>query len=112
MNTVTGERQDSAPPEFRGGLLADQMGLGKSLTMISLIAANPASIQSVDFSSQESSSCSALRRVKTTLLVLPLPREYSLTFEPFTTAKESVVLKTWNAQLSRSGSKSLWLNAD
>lgn len=37
---VTEMSQKTAPPDCRGGLLADQMGLGKSLTMIALIALN------------------------------------------------------------------------
>ncbi|KFY83499.1 hypothetical protein V498_08028, partial [Pseudogymnoascus sp. VKM F-4517 (FW-2822)] len=39
-NNVSGGTQHDPPPQFRGGLLADDMGLGKSLSMISLIAAN------------------------------------------------------------------------
>ena len=38
MNTVTGELQPEPPPDFRGGIIADQMGLGKSLSIIALIA--------------------------------------------------------------------------
>lgn len=77
VNTVTGAYQDSPPPDFRGGLLADQMGLGKSLSMISLILSNPAS----DLKTAEPAylnslgSDDAVSLVKTTLLVVPLPRE-------------------------------------
>jgi SWI/SNF-related matrix-associated actin-dependent regulator of chromatin subfamily A3 len=37
-NIISGEVTDAQPPNFRGGLLADQMGLGKSLSIIALIA--------------------------------------------------------------------------
>jgi SNF2-related domain len=39
-NNITQDTQDDAPPEFRGGILADYMGLGKTLSMISLIASD------------------------------------------------------------------------
>ena len=38
MNTATGEVCDFLPVEIGGGILADSMGLGKSLSMISLLA--------------------------------------------------------------------------
>ena len=41
INTITGDEQLFKPPDFRGGILADPMGLGKSLSMISLVLANP-----------------------------------------------------------------------
>ncbi|KAF4513512.1 hypothetical protein G6O67_000776 [Ophiocordyceps sinensis] len=37
-NVITGQEQRSAPPETRGGILADMMGLGKTLSILSLIA--------------------------------------------------------------------------
>jgi hypothetical protein len=65
LNTITGESCDAEPPEFRGGLLADSMGLGKSLSTISLIAANPAGVGEVSTMSLD------IAAVKTTLLVVP-----------------------------------------
>ncbi len=41
-NAISGQSQPGAPPDFRGGCLADAMGLGKTLTVLSLIAANRA----------------------------------------------------------------------
>ncbi|RCI09528.1 hypothetical protein L249_4064 [Ophiocordyceps polyrhachis-furcata BCC 54312] len=38
FNVITGLRQREAPPETRGGILADIMGLGKTLSILSLIA--------------------------------------------------------------------------
>lgn len=79
-NMVTETSQKSVPPETKGGLLADQMGLGKSLTMISLIALNTCrTSEPIIFTSQ-----GTLRRLKSTLVVVP----YSL-------------LGTWDTQLRR-----------
>ena len=38
INQVSGSRQSQCPAKFRGGILADHMGLGKTLSMIALIA--------------------------------------------------------------------------
>ena len=66
-NLVTEKSQRNKPRESRGGLLADHMGLGKSLTMISLIVSNPAeSKESVVFT-----TLGAIRRIKSTLIVVP-----------------------------------------
>jgi len=66
-NLVTENSQRTEPQESRGGLLADQMGLGKSLTMISLIASSPALLNSsVVFTAQGTT-----RRIKSTLIVVP-----------------------------------------
>lgn len=37
-NVITGQEQRAAPPETRGGILADMMGLGKTLSILSLVA--------------------------------------------------------------------------
>ncbi|KIW21375.1 hypothetical protein PV08_01955 [Exophiala spinifera] len=79
-NLVTGNSQRTEPRESKGGLLADQMGLGKSLTMISLIASNPAQLTS----SLTFTANGTIRRIKSTLIVVP----YSL-------------LDTWDTQLQR-----------
>lgn len=72
-NLITGSSQSSEPPESRGGLLADKMGLGKSLAMISLIALNPTQCKEpVIFTSQ-----GTIRRVKSTLIVVPFSRRPS-----------------------------------
>lgn len=38
LNVITGQEQRDAPPETRGGILADTMGLGKTLGILCLIA--------------------------------------------------------------------------
>ncbi|KAI0897016.1 P-loop containing nucleoside triphosphate hydrolase protein [Annulohypoxylon nitens] len=38
VNTITSSWQTEEPPQFHGGIIADPMGLGKTLTMISLAA--------------------------------------------------------------------------
>lgn len=37
-NVITGHEQKTPPPETRGGILADMMGLGKTLSILSLVA--------------------------------------------------------------------------
>ena len=37
-NNITGAWQQCRPPQFKGGILADSMGLGKSCSMIALMA--------------------------------------------------------------------------
>ena len=39
-NAITGQEQRVPPPETRGGILADMMGLGKTLSILSLIASS------------------------------------------------------------------------
>ncbi|PMB70570.1 putative SWI/SNF-related matrix-associated actin-dependent regulator of chromatin subfamily A member 3-like 1 [Beauveria bassiana] len=38
FNIITGHEQKSPPPETKGGILADMMGLGKTLSILSLLA--------------------------------------------------------------------------
>ncbi|PQE05627.1 hypothetical protein CJF30_00007805 [Rutstroemia sp. NJR-2017a BBW] len=65
INNITGKKQQTEPPNFRAGLLADQMGLGKSLSMIALIAAN-------QYSKTEGYQGTELPTIKATLIVVPL----------------------------------------
>jgi SNF2 family DNA or RNA helicase len=74
INNVTGSMESSEPPNFRGGLLADQMGLGKSLSIISLIASNPL-VGPVD---SDGIFSTPLVASKATLLIVPLPRKSSV----------------------------------
>ena len=47
FNIITGQEEQKSPPEVLGGILADMMGLGKTLSILSLIASN------LDTSAQE-----------------------------------------------------------
>jgi SWI/SNF-related matrix-associated actin-dependent regulator of chromatin subfamily A3 len=85
MNTVTGETQPAPPPPFRGGILADHMGLGKTLAMIALIASD------LESPAKATSCCditvdhdSAYQPIRCTLIVLP-----------------PSLINTWETQLSR-----------
>jgi len=40
LNRISDTRQADEPPSFYGGIIADPMGLGKTLTMIALIASD------------------------------------------------------------------------
>lgn len=76
---ITEIPQKSQPPDSKGGLLADQMGLGKSLTMISLIALNTCQTKEpIIFTTH-----GTLRRIKSTLVVVPYSRELSFPLQVF-----------------------------
>lgn len=62
VNTITRQRQHHPPTDFRGGLLADSPGLGKSLSIIALIA----SFEEIREGIKLGDACST-----TTLLVVP-----------------------------------------
>lgn len=70
-NMITEVSQKCPPAECRGGLLADQMGLGKSLTMIALIALNASKSTQIFIPYNEGH----LKRLKSTLLVVPYSRK-------------------------------------
>ncbi|KAH0560094.1 hypothetical protein GP486_003387 [Trichoglossum hirsutum] len=111
-NNITQDTQSDAPLQFRGGILADHMGLGKTLSMISLIAHDfpersqcgqgptitspahrpethqslhipPASIFACT-SEQRNGVCRPRQLIKTTLLIVP-----------------SSLLPSWESQLTR-----------
>ncbi|KAI0971986.1 SNF2 family N-terminal domain-containing protein [Xylaria arbuscula] len=81
VNRVSNAYQDEEPAEFRGGIIADTMGLGKTLTMIALVATdldNPAERHDgVGIHHQD------VPRVETTLIIIPPP-----------------LLDTWEEQLA------------
>ena len=77
-NHVTCQTSDQPPPEFQGGILADAMGLGKTLTIIALIAltSNGSNrFKNWDNSEHPRPAC-VLQSPKTTLVVVPLSREF------------------------------------
>lgn len=70
QNTLSRHSQLEPPPDFKGGCLADCMGLGKTLSMLSLIAANPFSARALKFCGGDSYQA-LTKRIKATLIVVP-----------------------------------------
>jgi SWI/SNF-related matrix-associated actin-dependent regulator of chromatin subfamily A3 len=65
-NVICGESQAEPPPLFQGGCLADPMGLGKTLSVLSLIALCPARTLT-----EGASTVHTTPRIKATLIVVP-----------------------------------------
>ncbi len=61
------------PPAFHGGVIADPMGLGKTLTMIALAATDLT--KSIDSREMKDVHSSDSRSVSATLIVVPPPRK-------------------------------------
>lgn len=73
-NVITGHEEAVKPPEVLGGILADMMGLGKTLTILSLIVG---SLDEADVWGEQPAPANdgekrLIRNSKTTLLVAPL----------------------------------------
>ncbi|KAI0521715.1 hypothetical protein F5B22DRAFT_595968 [Xylaria bambusicola] len=64
LNNIDQSLHDQSPPVFRGGIIADTMGSGKSLSMISLIA------HDIPSHSTDTGDCQS-GKTKTTLVVAP-----------------------------------------
>ncbi|KAH8803561.1 SNF2 family N-terminal domain-containing protein [Xylogone sp. PMI_703] len=81
VNTITNAHQTDEPPQFYGGIIADPMGLGKTLTMIALTATDldhdSYSEMHIDIDQENNHNVSA------TLIIIPPP-----------------LLGTWEEQLS------------
>ena len=93
FNTITGQKQILAPQQFRGGLLIDAPGLGKSLSIIALIASDSECITQ-DLSKQAS--------LPTTLLVVPKtckPTTFRIRRRRMYSC--SVVIQTWRDELQK-----------
>ncbi|KAI9886665.1 MAG: hypothetical protein M1823_001508 [Watsoniomyces obsoletus] len=77
-NVITGKEQTEMPTEVLGGILADMMGLGKTLSVLSLIVSTLeaskawAQQQKVPEHKPTDERLALLRNSKTTLLVTPL----------------------------------------
>ncbi|KAI0183059.1 SNF2 family N-terminal domain-containing protein [Xylaria flabelliformis] len=67
VNLISGTHQSKEPPQFLGGIIADPMGLGKTLTMIALVATDPQEANFVDDEIPEDKASN------TTLIVVPPP---------------------------------------
>jgi SNF2 family DNA or RNA helicase len=93
MNTITDETSAEAPIPFRGGILADHMGLGKTLSMIALIASDYDATGQSAMRPSLSSPSQVVDSVRATLIVVP-----------------RALLYTWDQQLKRHvGSTLKWL---
>jgi hypothetical protein len=75
INRVTDTYQAEAPPQFRGGIIADPMGFGKTLTMIALAAndkddinAPTTGVELMDIDGDDDRV-----QVGTTLIIIPPP---------------------------------------
>jgi hypothetical protein len=68
VNVSTGEQQFEQPQEFRGGIIGDQMGLGKSLSIIALIARDKGDLRHNMLLDSRSD-------VQSTLIIVRAPRE-------------------------------------
>ena len=75
INVITGHEESAKPPEVLGGILADMMGLGKTLSILSLIVG---SLKEAQTWAEEQpvavpfAEVALVRNSKTTLLVSPL----------------------------------------
>jgi SNF2 family DNA or RNA helicase len=74
INRISNAYQTEEPRQFYGGIIADPMGLGKTLTMIALIATDLARYHSGDFTIDESVGDNVPNR--TTLVIVPPPRTF------------------------------------
>ena len=76
VNVITGKEERSRPPEVLGGILADMMGLGKTLSILSLVVGSLEEAQEwakqKPPQSQNNPEHTPIRNAKTTLLVSPL----------------------------------------
>ena len=93
FNTITGQKQNRAPQQLRGGLLIDAPGLGKSLSIIALIASD---------SERKAQGLCNEASLFTTLLIVPKTRK-SMTFSIRRCRMYSctVVIQTWRDELQK-----------
>jgi SNF2 family DNA or RNA helicase len=71
INRISGAYQTEEPPQFYGGIIADPMGLGKTLSMIALIATDLKGYHYGDFAGHGSIDKDLSN--KTTLVIVPPP---------------------------------------
>ncbi|KAL8696383.1 MAG: hypothetical protein Q9224_002823 [Gallowayella concinna] len=75
FNVITGQEEHVKPPESLGGILADMMGLGKTLSILSLIVHGLPDAQTFGKEkapTPEEEDVALVRKSKATLLVCPL----------------------------------------
>ncbi|KAL8837270.1 MAG: hypothetical protein Q9176_005804 [Flavoplaca citrina] len=74
-NVITGQEEHQKPPESLGGILADMMGLGKTLSILSLVVSSLIDAQVFGKEAApvvEEDDVALLRNSKTTILICPL----------------------------------------
>ena len=77
QNLITQAEQYTTPVECRGGLLADHMGLGKTLSMLSLIAHTLQEAEEAELAPLPNSQSPDIKPVsRATLVVTPLSSKY------------------------------------
>ncbi|OAR04576.1 hypothetical protein LLEC1_02187 [Akanthomyces lecanii] len=94
INAVSESGSKEQPPAFYGGVIADPMGLGKTLTMLALAATDLT--KPVDCNELTDRPCSNSRSVSATLIVVPLPRKSSV---PSLAPLTRLVLRVWETQM-------------
>ena len=86
---ITREVQSSRPPECLGGILADEMGMGKSLALLALIVhtLGHANLQSQGYKELDIRVGAGESSSKTTLIITPKSSNepYNLTTKPLLT---------------------------
>lgn len=70
-NRISGSYEIDEPPPFRGGIIADPMGLGKTLTMIALAASDVENPDSAWYAFQQLQH--GKQKAKATLVIVPPP---------------------------------------
>lgn len=83
INVVSESGSKSPPPPFRGGVIADPMGLGKTLTMIALAATDLSGSTVNRPDSPVIETRDQFTSVSATLIVVPPPRTCCSPLEPF-----------------------------
>lgn len=75
-NVITGKEERTKPPEVLGGILADMMGLGKTLSILSLVVSTLDEAKKWSMlkppAPKSAEELPLLRNLKTTLLISPL----------------------------------------
>ncbi|RYP13216.1 hypothetical protein DL765_006988 [Monosporascus sp. GIB2] len=72
VNTISNKVQIDQPPQFYGGIIADPMGFGKTLTMIAMVATDNGHEDGPSLEPENS----PLPRASATLIIVPPPRTW------------------------------------
>lgn len=111
MNRISNAHQVEEPDQFHGGVIADPMGFGKTLTMIALVAADtpvPLGLANEEFEDLMDVGVDSDDTASQTLIIVPPPRTSApdsgivLVFWLVSSDRmiQLIVLDTWEEQLS------------